>query len=87
MTAFCILQLAVLLIRGPHVSRYTWFGYTGGMRWRRFETRAQGADEESASASADDETRAPSLEVDRKDEKDARLETVACASDVKSPSE
>lgn len=28
------LQLAVLLARGPHVERYTWFGYGGGLEAR-----------------------------------------------------
>ena len=30
-TAFCLL---VLLARGPHCSRYTWFGYEGGLHLR-----------------------------------------------------
>ena len=29
---FC---LAVLLSRGPHCSRYTWFGWEGGFGWRK----------------------------------------------------
>ena len=69
MTAFCVFQLAVLLMRGPHVPRYAWFGYAGGLEWRRFGNRAHAADEENASVSADDETKAPSFEVDDKDEK------------------
>ena len=28
-------QLVVLLARGPHCNRYTWFGYEGGMEWRK----------------------------------------------------
>lgn len=27
--------LVVLLARGPHCNRYTWFGYEGGMEWRK----------------------------------------------------
>ena len=30
-TGFCLL---VMLARGPHCSRYTWFGYEGGFRVR-----------------------------------------------------
>ena len=28
-------DLAILLVRGPHCSRYTWFGYEGGMEPRK----------------------------------------------------
>jgi hypothetical protein len=28
-------QLLVLLARGPHVKRYTWFGYEGGIEARK----------------------------------------------------
>ncbi|TFY64812.1 hypothetical protein EVG20_g5817, partial [Dentipellis fragilis] len=28
-------QLAILLIRGPHARRYTWFGWEGGAEWRK----------------------------------------------------
>ena len=28
-------QIVVLLSRGPHCDRYTWFGYEGGMEWRK----------------------------------------------------
>lgn len=27
--------LVVMLLRGPHCSRYTWFGYEGGLRLRK----------------------------------------------------
>ncbi len=27
--------LVVLLARGPHCGRYTWFGYEGGKEWRK----------------------------------------------------
>jgi hypothetical protein len=29
------LQLFVLLLRGPHCKRYTWFGYEGGLEPRK----------------------------------------------------
>lgn len=28
-------QLIMLFLRGPHVERYTWFGYEGGTEWRK----------------------------------------------------
>ena len=33
--AFYAWQLFILLIRGPHCKRYTWFGYEGGLEYRR----------------------------------------------------
>jgi hypothetical protein len=33
--AFCGFQLVILLLRGPHVPRKTWFGWKGGMRVRK----------------------------------------------------
>ncbi|VDB87139.1 unnamed protein product [Peniophora sp. CBMAI 1063] len=35
MFAFCAFQLVIMLLRGPHVRRYTWFGYEGGFDWRK----------------------------------------------------
>ena len=29
-------QLFILLLRGPHCKRYTWFGYEGGLEARKF---------------------------------------------------
>ncbi|EAU80906.2 membrane protein [Coprinopsis cinerea okayama7 len=29
------LQIFLLLIRGPHCKRYTWFGHEGGLSWRK----------------------------------------------------
>jgi hypothetical protein len=33
--AFCGFQLLILLLRGPHVPRMTWFGWKGGMQLRK----------------------------------------------------
>ncbi|KJA16288.1 hypothetical protein HYPSUDRAFT_147937 [Hypholoma sublateritium FD-334 SS-4] len=33
--AFYAWQLFILLIRGPHCKRYTWFGYEGGLEYRK----------------------------------------------------
>ncbi|TFY65916.1 hypothetical protein EVG20_g5182 [Dentipellis fragilis] len=48
-------QLIVLLGRGPHCERYTWFGYQGGIEWRKKVVleRLRGAEEEKMNASAD----------------------------------
>lgn len=35
MFALCVFQIPVLLIRGPHTRRYTWFGYEGGLEFRK----------------------------------------------------
>lgn len=31
-TGFCLI---VMLLRGPHCARYTWFGYEGGLELRK----------------------------------------------------
>ncbi|EJC98430.1 MFS general substrate transporter, partial [Fomitiporia mediterranea MF3/22] len=28
-------QIGILFLRGPHCQRYTWFGYEGGIEWRK----------------------------------------------------
>ena len=33
--SFCVFQFLVLLARGPHVPRKTWFGWAGGMEFRK----------------------------------------------------
>lgn len=33
--SFCVFQFVVLLARGPHVPRKTWFGWAGGMEFRK----------------------------------------------------
>lgn len=44
------LQLFVQLVRGPHVKRYTWFGYEGGLEARKSVVTAK----EKAEADAAD---------------------------------
>ncbi|TFY78382.1 hypothetical protein EWM64_g5633 [Hericium alpestre] len=34
-------QLAMLFLRGPHVGRYTWVGWSGGMEWRKDVVKAR----------------------------------------------
>jgi hypothetical protein len=38
-TAWAGFQLLVLVLRGPHCARYTWFGYQGGFAWRKERKR------------------------------------------------
>ena len=52
------LGIAVLLARGPHVERYTWFGYEGGLEARKSvvvarEKEKKWAKEEAAVAAVD----------------------------------
>ena len=47
------LQMVILLLRGPHVERYTWFGYEGGFEARKSvvvarEMEKKRVDEETA---------------------------------------
>lgn len=35
-------QFFILLIRGPHCKRYTWFGYEGGLEARKSVVRERG---------------------------------------------
>ncbi|KAF7982162.1 hypothetical protein HWV62_29925 [Athelia sp. TMB] len=44
-------QLVMLLLRGPHVERYTWFGYEGGLEARKSVVTAR---EEAAEAAVSD---------------------------------
>lgn len=44
--AFYAWQLFVILVRGPHCKRYTWFGYEGGLEHRKSVVRQRQLDEE-----------------------------------------
>ncbi|KZV72544.1 MFS general substrate transporter [Peniophora sp. CONT] len=59
MFAFCVFQLAIMLYRGPHVRRYTWFGYEGGLDWRKaaHSTTTTVVDHDSEKGDADPEIR------------------------------
>jgi hypothetical protein len=46
------LQVVVLLIRGPHVERYTWFGYEGGIEARKSVVTAREKEKERADEKA-----------------------------------
>ncbi|KZV62441.1 MFS general substrate transporter [Peniophora sp. CONT] len=71
MVAFCAFQLFVLLARGPHVGRYTWFGYEGGLEWRRerpmpVQDAEKSVTEKDEEEKSGDRTCAPSLNGDEK---------------------
>ena len=44
MLAWTTWGLAVLLARGPHCDRYTWFGYEGGIEWRKSVVEGHASD-------------------------------------------
>ncbi|VDC02290.1 unnamed protein product [Peniophora sp. CBMAI 1063] len=60
MFALCAFQIPLLLVRGPHTQRYTWFGYQGGLEFRksvvaaREKERVEHAEVERASGAAAD---------------------------------
>ena len=60
---FCLL---VILARGPHCKRYTWFGYEGGLDWHRERPAQQDAEKAVSSSNkggdtSEAQTRAPSM--------------------------
>lgn len=59
-------QFFVLVLRGPHCERYTWFGYQGGAEWRKSVV-----DEKKKAAASGGDAHAPTdIEAGRhKDEK------------------
>ena len=64
---FCILML---LVRGPHCPRYTWFGYKGGLSWRKPSTEEQPPID---AAGVEDEKQ---RNEDKKNTEDERIEEV-----------
>ncbi|KAI0262422.1 major facilitator superfamily domain-containing protein [Gloeopeniophorella convolvens] len=67
MLGWTVWQLAILLIRGPHCSRYTWFGYEGGIEWRKSIVAARALEAEPEKKA--DSIEAPAGSVDGSDEK------------------
>ncbi|ESK85856.1 membrane protein [Moniliophthora roreri MCA 2997] len=63
--------LFVLLLRGPHCSRYTWLGYEGGIEARKSVVEAR---KRAASSSSEDNDKS-ALPTREKNEKDLDLET------------
>ena len=64
-----VFQFVVLGLRGPHCGRYTWFGYEGGVEWRKSvvdeRKRAVDVENESENEKGEDEGE----REERKDEK------------------
>jgi len=53
-----VFQIGILLLRGPHCSRYTWFGYEGGTEARKTvvdEMKRRKAEEEAMEKDASDQ--------------------------------
>lgn len=46
MLGWTVWQLVLLLARGPHCKRYTWFGYEGGIEWRKSAVEGRALDVE-----------------------------------------
>uniref|UniRef100_A0A0W0FEA9 Putative MFS superfamily n=1 Tax=Moniliophthora roreri TaxID=221103 RepID=A0A0W0FEA9_MONRR len=63
--------LFVLLLRGPHCSRYTWLGYEGGIEARKSVVEAR---KRAASSGSEDNDKS-ALPTREKNEKDLDLET------------
>ncbi|KXN81659.1 hypothetical protein AN958_04055 [Leucoagaricus sp. SymC.cos] len=60
------LQLVILLLRGPHCKRYTWFGYEGGFEARR--KKVSSLEQKPANSESPSESNTPpenSPEVDQ----------------------
>lgn len=83
------LQLAVLLVRGPHVERYTWFGYQGGLEARKTVVTAR----EKKRAEEAAATAAPDVQEDQNTKEAVRSTSVPASSkatvgeDKKDPSQ
>ena len=84
--------MLVLLLRGPHCARYTWFGHEGGLSWRK--PKAEQIAEKQAAAS-DSETKDKNAEEAVNDKKkgvpvegkaDGQMEGQSPQSSVENPS-
>ena len=47
-------MLIILLVRGPHTQRHTWFGYEGGMRWGKEEPKEKAPELEASTQPSSD---------------------------------
>lgn len=71
--AWCAFCVFIMLVRGPNVGRYTWFGWEGGaeIRKNRLEERYAGKDVESGGAGVGEKEKAGEKEavevVERRD--------------------
>ena len=67
-------MLFMMLIRGPHVSRYTWFGYEGGIEVRKSKLaeRERAREEDAEAAVAANEAGSADVEETRSAHKEPR---------------
>ncbi len=75
-------QIGVLLLRGPHCSRYTWFGYEGGIEARKTvvdEMKRRKAEEEAMEKDTSDPDRklSESVEGDRSEKRSSTIKEKA----------
>jgi len=75
-------QIGILLLRGPHCSRYTWFGYEGGIEARKTvvdEMKRRKAEEEAMEkdTSDPDRKRSGSVEGDRSEKRSSTIKEKA----------
>lgn len=81
------LMLFVVLARGPHVSRYTWVGWEGGLEVRKSKVTAQKRRDEEAGASdiqqRGDEKHALEAKQSVREEKDLQDATTVGMQEVK----
>lgn len=79
--AFYAWQLFILLIRGPHCKRYTWFGYEGGLEYRRSVLAAKKRMEEEREQEKNRQSVATLGEKEAEKESPNPSENTAVASD------
>ena len=63
-------QLFILFIRGPHVKRYTWFGWEGGLEPRRRVVEAKKKKAEEAEMMEKEEREKAGVSLDDKESQD-----------------
>lgn len=71
-------MLFMILLRGPHVSRYTWFGYSGGIEIRKSKRNTRERKQENdaeAAVAADINAAGEAQEPESENEKSLRTET------------
>lgn len=69
------LQTIVLLVRGPHVERYTWFGYEGGLEARKSVVTAREKERaENKAAAVPEKVKDVPTDTDKSLSLDATLE-------------
>ena len=62
-------MLIILLVRGPHTQRHTWFGYEGGMRWSKEVPKEKAPELEASTQPSSDDGQAVGATPSNDDEK------------------